>query len=1088
MQSTVIICPQCSFSKDVPTDRLPQHDVQVTCPRCKQSFSLSLGKSTPSELPLQPIIPVQVAKPAKPVPEPIRISSIAELSMEQGGKNAKKLLLLFVLLMGVLVGVRLLADSKKRNVPFPNFIATSAQEVAINWGQEIYFLNHSGKVLRKQALPAEIIPTQLKYVGDELWVADYAGKTIKRLHNGTLETVIDGRGRFRGTFKFAADLQAGQIFVTDASNHKVHTFAADGRYLASFGFEGKAPAGLMFPNTVVFDARGKLLIVNTNAQRLDIFERDGEYLAPFACVKPHDVYRYPTLLAQVGERVAFLLTVDLREAKAIMYGSDGQFAGELKPPSPLHEAGDIASVAGRVLLTDNKEKRVYSFSADTLAYLGPFSGELDALGDKARKQEALYADVAKGALYALLACCVPVFVLYGLMRRKELKAINATDYRTVMSPEALWTSEPERSKLVSGALLLVLALFCLLGGIVVGTMNPLVTLLLFIGQIVLFIVGWARFAIQSGYSDPSRKVALERLVKASFGKISGMLGEGESVRACTAVRMNLFSNQIAVLLLTNRRLIVIDMSVRSGGIRQIGYSDIASLTLEPATPGTLLLRSLLRNCYYSLQLKLGDSGERAGLQLSGANRQLLERLQQYIETHRAEGDSLDEELICDTCLRPKRADGCSTCTAAKHDNWKPLILSLIYPGLGQLYNRELVRGTLVSAFFSFGIIALTIPVIKITSRSAEFTSQHVNVVAKNIACLLFLYTVSCLDADQLGRKGRKLFSVATGDALRDWLSTRLSYIRPSRQKVFFELVPGITQILAGRYRRILLYYIPFTLLCWEVVWALALIVTGYSSSSNFVFLTIFSVTATLLWIFIVIDGLRQLNGQQASSRFAAKDILVLLGVPCITLLIGFFAQLLRERGVEADPSLREAIRSGYNNLAALIGFKERGLSGTFGSSMFFGWGGAVMALMGTTAWLDDEGAPGIAKAALYGFLGGVVCWIVSCIAMGGVLGSAYILPMLFGAAIGLFVYLYFRRSGASPLIVPAVFAGAVIGNQVVTFLHSALFALMPFLGSGATRMFKVALPAFFMHCTFLVVIKLLPQSAGKNACSNENTL
>jgi len=1085
MPSTVITCPHCGFSKDVPTDRLPHHDVRVTCPHCRQGFAFSREQQLPREqsdgAPLTATAAANLPH-VLPETEPDRHSPLAELPVEQGGEKAKKLLLLFVLLIVVLVGVRLWADAKKRNVPFPNFIAVSAHQVAVTWGQEIYFLDHSGKVLRKQSLPPEIIPTQLKYVGDELWIADYAGKTIKRVKNNALETVVNAAGRFRGTFKFAVDLQTGQIFVTDASNHKVHLYATNGSYIDSFGFEGKEDGGLKFPNTIVFDQKGRLLIVNTNAHRIDIYERDGEFIEPFATVVAMGNYRFPTLLAQTGDRVAFLHTIDLREAKAVMYGSDGRYVGELVPPKPLLESGDIAALDGTVLVSDNRERKVYRFSGDNLSYLGPFSAELDTLGIEATRRESSFAMLANGALYALLACCVPVFVLYGRMRRKELKAINATDYRTVIPPDALWTSEPERSKLVSGALLLVLALLCLLGSVAMGAKNPLVTLLLLIGQLVLFIVGWVRFAIQSGYTDPSRKAILERLVKSLFGKISGILGKGESVCACTAVRLNLSSNQVAMLLLTNRRLVVIDMSVRSSGISQIGYGNIASLTLEPANPSSLLFRRLLKNCYFNLQLKLGNNG---GIQFSGANRQLLERLRQHLEEHHTDGENLDDTIICDTCLHPKNAGGCPNCTATNKDNWKPLIISLLYPGLGQFYNRELVRGTLVSSFFSFGIISLTIPIIKITSRSAEFTSQHVNVIAQNIAGLLFLYAVSCLDADQLGRKGRKLFSVATGDALRDWLTKKVSLIKTSRKNILFELVPGITQILAGRYRRILLLCIPLALLLWEVAWSLTLIVTGYSSYYDFVLLTVFSAIAALLWIFIVIDGLHQLDRQPVSPRLTAKDILVLVGVPCITLLAGFLAQLLREKGVEADPALREAIQKGYNSLTSLTGSKVRGLSGTRGASMFFGWGAAVMVIMATTAWLDDKGVVGIGKDALSGFIGGVVCWIASCIVTCAIRGSAYILPMVLGVAIGLLVYLYFRKNGASSLIVPAVFAGSVIGNQVVTFSNSALLSLMPFLGGGATRIFMVAVPAFFMHGAFLFVTKILPQIAGENRVSKE---
>ncbi|HBG08386.1 MAG: hypothetical protein A2075_09530 [Geobacteraceae bacterium GWC2_58_44] len=39
-----ITCPHCGLAKDVPEDRLPKSEVQVTCPRCKQLFPLSIGR------------------------------------------------------------------------------------------------------------------------------------------------------------------------------------------------------------------------------------------------------------------------------------------------------------------------------------------------------------------------------------------------------------------------------------------------------------------------------------------------------------------------------------------------------------------------------------------------------------------------------------------------------------------------------------------------------------------------------------------------------------------------------------------------------------------------------------------------------------------------------------------------------------------------------------------------------------------------------------------------------------------------------------------------------------------------------------
>lgn len=1083
MTTITITCPHCGYAKDTPKARVPMHDVQVTCPRCKLGFPLNLGKTTIPESPPQPALSAKITPPASPTPEPVRNPSVTELSMDQGGEAAKKLLLLFVLLIVVLVGVRLWADSKKRNVPFPNFIATSAQEVAINWGQDIYFLDHVGKVLRTQNLPAEIIPTQLKYVGNELWIADYAGKTIKRLRDGKLETVVDGSGRFRGTFKFAADLQTGKIFVTDASNHKVHTFAADGRYLDSFGFEGKSLGALMFPNTVVFDAKGRLLIVNTNAQRLDIFERDGEYIEPFARVKPQDAYRYPTLLAQVGERVAFLLTVDLREAKAIMYGSDGQFAGELKPPNPLHEAGDIAEVAGRVLLTDNKGKRIYSFSADTLAYLGPFSGALDALGDKAHKQETLYANVANGALGLLVAAFLPVFVLYIRIRRSALKAVTATDHSVLVPAESLLTVELDRGKLLKGAMLLVLSLFVMSVMLAGGIASLPVRLMLLLACCPLACFGWLLLALQSGYADPSRSETLVRLVKACYGKIAVLLQPDEVVELCTAARLNPFNNRIALVLGTNKRLLIFDLSVRLRGIRQVGYGALAGLELGPAVTSSRLVGRLLNNHLFSMTLKPVAQADTITLQLSGTNKDWLERLRSYLERKRHGGERLELAVLCDTCYRPIKESGCPVCSATRKEDWKPLILSLIYPGLGQFYNREFIRGTFASALFSAGIIALTIPVIKMVNRSAEFTSVHVNFVVQNIAGLLFLYAVCCLDADQLGRKGRKLFSAATGDALRDWLHKRMATMQPVRRKLLIDLVPGAAHLLAGTYQRAALFLVPTGYLCWMACWSLLVIVSGHEVSADFYFFSYGSALAAMLWICMSIDGIRRLQRVDA-LRITGSGALSLFGAPFFTFVIAMFAQLIQEKVLYGNPVLRKSIKSSFRHLHALL-FGQSGYAG-FDAIMFLGWGGAVMALFAAIAWQLGKDRSGIINAALAGLCGGMIGWTLCASVLGGVLGSLIVIPVAFGLLVGLLVFLYFRSEGVSALVVPAIMVGAVIGNAVTIYGIGVIFSVNKLLtGTNASVIFSVALPACFMQLAYQVLKSSQPTMAEQSIVSKD---
>jgi hypothetical protein len=1080
-----ITCPHCGFTRDIPSELVPKKEVQVTCPKCKQRFPLSTGRQSDDEITmLRQIMPDPVPEavvPLQPPPkstnastetpdsqlatEPFQKPSIAEKSLHQGGVSSRTVLLIFVLIIAILVGIRLWADGKKRSVPFPNFIATSVQGVAVSWGQDIYFLDHAGKVVRKQSLPQDVILTQIKFVGDELWIANYAKKNIQRLRNNNLETVVNGAGRFRGAFKFVVDIPAGRIFVTDASNHKVHVFSTDGRLLDSFGNEGKGPAELMFPNTIAFDSDGNLLIVNTNTHRIDVFARDGKFIKSFAKVEEIAYYRFPTLLAQVGDKVAFLLTVDLREAKVIMYGSDGRYLGELVPPKHIHESGDVAAWEGNVLVSDNKERKVYRFSADSLAYMGPFSTELDALGAEASRLESRYTAIAKGALIALLVSFIPVLFIYLRIRRRELKKIETTDFSRLVSPEGLWTVDLNRKKMAFAMVMLVIALLFMFGGITNLRGQPVLTLALYTSALIS-IVAAIHLITVSGYANPARKETLERLVKFFYKKAEGILCPGECLEGCTAVRLRGLNNHIVLLLLTNRRLLICDISDMRSGIRQLGYGDIAATALKPVKPSSKLLPGLLKDRNFSLSLRLKDGVGETVLQFSGSDRLLIDRIRLYLEDKRIKGESLGCSMLCDTCFRPVGADGCIFCAQSKKNDWKPLVLSLIYPGLGQFYNRELVRGTVNSALFTAGILILTMPVTKMMDRSAEFTSQDVNFVAQYVAALLFLYVVSFLDADQVGRKGRKLFSAATGSALGNWLRNRVAVMEPFRRKLFVELVPGVAHAMAGKYRRVFLFFIPFSYLFWTVGWSLMLIVSGHSGSIDYPIFEFGSALASVLCIVMTIDGTRMLNQERLPIRITIGCCLTLLSLPLITLATGFLAQLLQEKIVEVNPILREAIHLSF-------------LPGTF-----LGWGSAIMAMFGAISLQGKESKPAIVRASIVGFLGGIACWTICKTALDGVTGSLLLLPVLFGSVVGLFTFIYFRKTGASPLLVPAIMSGAVVGSLCSIFSSPLLFNLRPLLGSGATRIFMVAFPAYFMHLAYLLMSKAMPVAHGYTSKSD----
>lgn len=63
-----IVCPQCTFGRDIPNDRLPAKAVVATCPRCKHRFRVCADSvAEPADAAMSPQVPSSAAPLAGPV-------------------------------------------------------------------------------------------------------------------------------------------------------------------------------------------------------------------------------------------------------------------------------------------------------------------------------------------------------------------------------------------------------------------------------------------------------------------------------------------------------------------------------------------------------------------------------------------------------------------------------------------------------------------------------------------------------------------------------------------------------------------------------------------------------------------------------------------------------------------------------------------------------------------------------------------------------------------------------------------------------------------------------------------------------------
>jgi hypothetical protein len=980
---------------------------------------------------------------------------LAAQPLKQGGDRAKSILVGFLLLVVILVGIRLWADGKQRNVPFPNFIATSSHQVAVSWGEQVYLLDNGGAITGKLLLPPDTMLTQLAYVGNELWLADHKSKTIKRLRNGVWETLINGAGRFHGAYKFAADPEAGVIFVSDSSNHTIHQFKNDGTYLRSFGREGKAPGDLMFPNTILFDQAGNLIVANTNCLRIDLFSRQGEFLKTIAHVRSIGLYRFPTLMTKVGDRLAFLHTIDLLQAKIMLYGEDGQTIGEFSTPKQIEEAGDIAALSGDILVSDQKERKVYRFSADTRELLGPFSTDLETLGLTHAKTQHRYQLIADLTLVIMLVATVPLLFLYLRFRRLEQKHLASTDSSAMIPSSAIWASQYNRRKLLIAVLVMLVSLgIFAVSFLLIAKLHILLGMLCYLGHAALAWYGYLYLSIASGYLNPSREETMQRLVKITFLKAASVLDPGERVEVCTAAWLQPTRKQAALVLFTNRRVLICDYSVNRAGIRQFDYGSLAAGTIKTLKPS-----AYLPSVYFGLSLAT-EAAVAPTLTLYNCDETLVSRIKQYLETRDRSGEPVADAVLCDICYQPLQGTHCTRCPDQKR-NRTPMVLSLLFPGLGQFYNRELWNGTIYGAVFSAGFVSMTLPVIKIMNRSAETGSAGYDWLLQNCGWMLFLYVTSAVDADLAANQGRKLFSQATGEIIRAWLTKKLAAMTPSRARLILKAVPGIGYFLSGRFTRALWLLALLGWLLWTVFWAIMTLVTGHGDSTNYQIISFCGALVAMLWTGMAIDGLRRYS-EAPPLRITMPAVLSVCTVPLLSMAAAVTVQGVWMLLLKAFPVLDHTLRLLFSGYQLRI------------SILFPGWGAALAVVFGITTWNLSNNAPEARKDALIGFIGGAACWLVSNLITGNLVGSMLLRPLVFGFLSGLFMYRCYASRGASPIIVPVIFLGLVAGFILGVMALPLTMLLYKWIGTMTILLQLLALPAYCLHLCVLILEQVRP--------------
>ena len=686
------------------------------------------------------------------------MANLEDSLMGQWDAKANKILLSFFLVCVLfLVGVRLWSDARYNAVPFPNQLAVSADGVAVVCGHTVYLYSPDGVAIRSYSLPDFVKPTQLFWDKGSLCLADMENKNILVLDAGANTTQNISGPPINAQFKVVREPATGNLFVSDGANHRILVFDQSYRYVRSFGQEGNGHGEFRFPNDMSFDELGHLLIANTKRSTIDEYSPDGQYLNTLVSTAGDRVYRYPTDFIVTPDRLLVLENDGyLERGKVRVYDRKGMRIGELDLGYG-QVIGNLVAYGDTIYLTDCENRQLRTFSLTDLHPLGTFSYEFDAKCADWRIEAGFFRWMSLGSLIALVLFCAPVIFFYLKIKSEESKEIARSDLRAltaqvkedVASPPAdVILGIPVNPKQQKRAIiLLIAAVVCIpLAMVVVKTVSPRLAIVVMFAGLLSLLFGIKSFA-KSGLFAGRMGKQTELLVKKIVREGKLVLQPGEQAERIALTQGKQSALEGVLLVFTTKRLLLYSLSWgKVSRIEQFPFESIR--TIVPLKKDFFTSKPFV-------QVALTAGGAKRDVRFYHFKEDYLRLLGEEFSQRIGKASGVPHAVLCLSCLQPMQGDYCLHCASKLTPEWTPVLLSLLFPGLGQLRNGEMQKGLV------YVILATVISLIGYLSIKGWFF-EGADVTLKDKAIILrlgiiapILYVSNVIDAYRSGIRARK---------------------------------------------------------------------------------------------------------------------------------------------------------------------------------------------------------------------------------------------------------------------------------------------------------------------------------------------
>jgi Ca2+/Na+ antiporter len=672
-------------------------------------------------------------------------------------KTNKVLFSFFLALVLVLVGVRLWTDAQYRAVPVLNQLAASADGVAVACGHTVYLFSLDGVKIRTYALTDSVKTTQLFWDEGSLCLADMDNKNVLVLNAGADMTRSFTGPVINAQFKVIREPGTGNLFVSDSANHRILVFDQSYRYQRSFGQEGNGPGEFRFPNNMAFDESGRLLIANTKRSTIDVYRPDGQYLTALVKSAGDRVYRYPTDFVVTPDRLLVLENDGyLERGKVRVYDRKGVRLGELDFGDG-QIIGGLAAYGNTIYLTDSGNQELKMFSLTDLHPLGTFSYEFDAQNADWRREAGFYHWMSLGSLIALVLFCAPVIIFYLKIKKEESKEIARSDLSALtanakggvaLPPADLILGIPVNEKQKKWAIILLIAsVVCIpLATVIVKTISPLLAIMVMLSGLLSLLAGIKAFTKSGLFAGRMRKQT-ELIVKKIVRDGKLVLQPGEQVERIAYAQQKTSALDVFLLVFTTKRFLLYSLSW--GKVARIEQFPLESIrNIQPPKKDFLTSKPVV-------QVALMVDGVKRDFKFYHFKQDYLNLLGEEFSRRIGKASGVPHGVLCLSCLQPMQGDYCLHCASKLTPDWTPVLLSLLFPGLGQLRNGEMQKGLVYVILATIMSLVGYIYLKGWFFEGADITMKEKAFIFRMGIIAPILYVSNVIDAYRSGIRARK---------------------------------------------------------------------------------------------------------------------------------------------------------------------------------------------------------------------------------------------------------------------------------------------------------------------------------------------